>query len=106
MHRVPQTFCLALSFVVARRADAVPTTRECVASHTEGQILRHGGHLLEAAAQFDLCAVESCPAIVRSDCTEFRHEVETAQPTPASPSTKPRPFPYLPDYSPSIREST
>lgn len=81
MHRASKALFVALALVAARRAEAAPTTTECVAAHADGQVLRKSGRLAEAAAQYATCALEACPTIVRSDCTELRHEVDTAQPT-------------------------
>lgn len=50
-------------------------------ANAKAQDLRRDGKLSAAREQLRACAVPSCPAIVRDDCTKRLDELETAQPT-------------------------
>ncbi len=63
------------------RADPNLTKDQCVDSNGEGQELRREGQFSVARGKFLLCANQSCPAIVRDDCTKRLDELEKAQPT-------------------------
>jgi hypothetical protein len=53
----------------------------CVQAADAAQDQRSAGKLREARASFQACARETCPPLVRSDCTRWQAEVEAAMPT-------------------------
>ncbi|MGA3124510.1 MAG: hypothetical protein ABSF69_27445 [Polyangiaceae bacterium] len=63
------------------RADATLTKDQCIDANGEGQELRREGQFSAARGMLLLCANQSCPAIVRDDCTTRLDELEKAQPT-------------------------
>ena len=70
-------FVIALSPLA--RAD---TTKEaCIAADTHAQELRRAGKLREALSTLESCTNESCPAIVRADCSDRVTEIHRAMPT-------------------------
>jgi hypothetical protein len=54
---------------------------ECVLASTQGQELRQAGKLSAAKQAFDTCADASCPATVRTACTEWLEGVLNEVPT-------------------------
>jgi hypothetical protein len=60
---------------------APPTKEECVESHSRGQDLRERNQLADASRLFLLCAQQSCPAIVQSDCARLAEELGRAVPS-------------------------
>jgi hypothetical protein len=61
------------------RADI--TKAQCIEANTKGQDLRRDGSLAAARDVFRTCAVASCPALLRDDCTRRIDEIERVQPT-------------------------
>ncbi len=53
----------------------------CVAAADAAQQQRSAGKLRQARASLHICAREVCPAIVKSDCTQWLAEVEASVPT-------------------------
>jgi hypothetical protein len=53
----------------------------CVQAADAGQAHRSAGRLKEARASLHACARTTCPALVRSDCTQWLSEVEASMPT-------------------------
>ncbi len=64
----------------ARRAVADEKVT-CVAAADAGQQQRSAGKLRDARTSFQVCAREVCPAIVRTDCTQWLAEVVASVPT-------------------------
>jgi hypothetical protein len=62
-------------------ADDRPDKQACVAAYEEAQQLRKDGKLTSSRARLLVCAQDSCPAVVRKDCTVWLAEVEQATPT-------------------------
>ena len=62
-------------------ADDRPDKQACVAAYEEAQQLRKDGKLTSSRARLLVCAQDSCPAVVRRDCTVWLAEVEQATPT-------------------------
>jgi hypothetical protein len=54
---------------------------QCFDGASEGQTLRDQHKLIEARAQFTICARQVCPKQVRKDCTEWLEQVDRALPT-------------------------
>lgn len=71
---------LALSMSAPARAES-PPARECIDAHANGQVLRGQGHLLQAKSEFLSCAAETCPQMIREDCTKFGADVEASLPS-------------------------
>ena len=73
---------LGVALSEARGAHAAdPLASQCIASSEHGQELRSAEHLLDARAQFALCAAASCPGPIREDCVRRLEEVVEATPT-------------------------
>ena len=53
----------------------------CVASLDQGQSLQSARRLKDARASYMACASETCPAVVREDCSKLLLEVESALPS-------------------------
>ena len=64
--------------VVAR---AGPDVKACLAASEKGQQSRSGGKLREAHEHFLVCGSDSCPGLVRHDCTQWNAELAAAAPT-------------------------
>jgi hypothetical protein len=63
-------------------AEAAPVTAgQCVDAHEKTQNLRFKAELLEARASARLCASESCPGAISSECIAFVRELERDIPT-------------------------
>jgi hypothetical protein len=71
------TLLLVLGNQEARAQD----TEACVAASGTGQKLRQQGKLIEARAQFELCATASCPSLVARNCTQWITEVSGMLPS-------------------------
>src|SRR5580658_4532403 len=56
-------------------------TAACEAAVSKGQELRDAHKLVEAREQFRICAAPACPAVMRSDCTNWIDEADRAIPT-------------------------
>jgi hypothetical protein len=76
----PTLGALAL-LLAAPAASADPTKTECANANTDGQTLRMSERFAAARARLQVCQSASCPALVRSDCTQHFDELERAQPT-------------------------
>jgi hypothetical protein len=64
------------SVEVARADDAA-----CVAEHARGRDLRDQGKLRAARDAWRACSIETCPSIVRDDCTDRGREADASIPT-------------------------
>ena len=53
----------------------------CAASYESAQLLRHQQKLRKAREQLAVCAHNSCPSVVTSDCATWLKEVDGAIPT-------------------------
>jgi hypothetical protein len=71
---------LAMGCFATRRALA-DDKLICVRAADAAQEQRSAGRLREARASLHTCAREICPALVRSDCTQWLAEVEASMPT-------------------------
>lgn len=60
-------------------AQSRATADECIEAHVDGQRYIKEGKLRDAAAQFEQCAADHCPKVVRRDCgklvTETRAQI-------------------------------
>jgi hypothetical protein len=62
-------------------ARANPSKQQCVDDNAAAQELRRQGHFDAASERLERCAVQSCPAIVRDDCTRLLNDLKAAQPS-------------------------
>lgn len=66
---------------VAQAGDPDAQKKACIAASTDGQKLRDDRKLAAARDKFIGCAAQTCPELVRMDCSEWLAEVEHLQPT-------------------------
>lgn len=71
---------LAATCAVEGRAWAIDTA-QCLAASEKGQRARAAGKLREAKEAFQVCNQDTCPAIVRSDCSKWRDELQASAPS-------------------------
>jgi hypothetical protein len=60
---------------------AEPTTPECLGAHEDSLKLRNDRQLRAARAKLLLCSSASCPAEIRTECTERVSEIDASIPT-------------------------
>lgn len=80
---------LGLVFAAPSGAGAAPPAAKpsgasvdaCLKSAEQSQPLRAQGKLIEARTELIACSSASCPAAIRTDCTQWLAEVERALPT-------------------------
>lgn len=72
-------FAAVLLFVPAA-ASAEPKDA-CIAAYEQTQTLRKDGKLVSARAQAEICARESCPALLTKDCARWIHELDGSTPS-------------------------
>lgn len=63
------------------RAEAPDVVDACASASEKGQELRDQAKLVAARELFVACAAETCPAVVRKDCTTWLAEVDEALPS-------------------------
>ena len=75
--------CMALLLVTEVAAAQSPPidAAACADAFEQGQVDRNAGELLAARGHFRTCAQDSCPAVVREQCTKFHTDVEKAMPS-------------------------
>lgn len=54
---------------------------ECVRAYGDAQVLRRDGKLLESRKQLIICGSQSCPGVVRDDCSVWLQNVEDEIPS-------------------------
>lgn len=57
------------------------TKQACADAYDRSQVVRSAEHLVEARQLLRLCAQDSCPEVVKSDCAGWLAEVEAALPS-------------------------
>ena len=67
--------------IIPAPAHAAPSKQQCVDDNAAAQDLRRQGHFASAGEHLERCAIDSCPAIVRDDCTRLLNDLKTAQPS-------------------------
>lgn len=78
----PRSLALILALVVlALGRPSAADKKQCVSAYEEGQRARIGRDLVRAKAELARCALEECPDIVRTDCSEWLRELEREIPT-------------------------
>jgi hypothetical protein len=60
---------------------APPTKEECVETFSRAQDYREKGKVSDAKRLFFLCAQQSCPALIQSDCAKFGDELDRSVPS-------------------------
>jgi hypothetical protein len=72
-----------ISLILATRPalSAPPAADECIDAHEQSQVLRRGGHLLQARDGFKLCSQRECPEVVRTDCVRWFLDVSRELPS-------------------------
>ncbi len=70
---------VASSSSVARAAP--PTKEECVETYARAQDQRDRGQMSDARRLFLLCAQQSCPALIQSDCAKFGDDLGRTVPS-------------------------
>ena len=75
------SFVLSSAFCENVAHAETAAVQACIDAHATGQVARAHGNLLQARRDFNSCAVESCPQIIREDCAQFGAEVEAALPS-------------------------
>lgn len=76
--------CLAAVAVAASllsRPAAAETKAECISAYTSCQVLRQKSQLLAARKQLLLCLQDTCPELLRRDCSRWLSEVRQLIPT-------------------------
>ena len=73
---------LATSLCLTGAANGQSVSKEdCINAHVAAQQHKNDSQLLAAKKQLIICAHESCPAEIRSECGRLLEEVETGMPT-------------------------
>jgi hypothetical protein len=75
------TILVAIGATFSFPSFADVTKSQCVDSNSNGQSLRLDGKFDAARRELQLCTDPTCPAIVRTDCTQRVEELDRAQPT-------------------------
>jgi len=71
---------LLVAAAITTPASADDTT-SCLDAVGQGQKLRDGHKLVEARAQFRICAAASCPVVVQRDCLNWVNDADASIPT-------------------------
>lgn len=74
-------FAIVVGLVVSFAAEAMADVQACLSASEKGQRARAAGKLREARAQFTTCGSDSCPALVRRDCSQWNAELESILPS-------------------------
>lgn len=72
---------LAVVAVAAPASGAPPTKEECIETHSKAQDYRDRGQMSDAKRLFMLCAQQSCPALIQSDCAKFGEDLARSVPS-------------------------
>src|SRR5262245_49024443 len=82
MRRGASAFLVAAVLLgIGDRASAADEKLACVTAAETAQQQRSANKLRQARASLHICARDVCPAVVRSDCTQWLAEVEASVPT-------------------------
>jgi hypothetical protein len=82
-HRVARTVAkvfAALLLLVGREARA-DSKQACADAYVKAQHFRQDAKLRAAREQLLICAMDTCPAALQQDCTQWAGEVDAAMPT-------------------------
>lgn len=76
------TLAVAVSLAASAPAFAAPPDKTaCAASYEQAQRLRRGKKLVKAREALLVCVQDSCPEILRTDCTTWLSQVDASLPT-------------------------
>lgn len=75
-----RTLAVALTILSATSA-AWADDQSCISAYEQTQTLRKASKLRDARDEASKCAQESCPAVLRADCTKWLSELEASVPT-------------------------
>jgi hypothetical protein len=78
--QLPFVFGITLAGLFAS-IDASADVQACLSASERGQRARATGQLREAREQLAMCAVTSCPALVRRDCARWIAEIQESVPS-------------------------
>jgi hypothetical protein len=80
--RVVSLLAGAAALVLVTGVQAAPPTKEeCLEAHGKGQDLREQRQLARARVIFQVCAANTCPALVQADCARFSDELSKVVPS-------------------------
>src|SRR5258706_7731178 len=68
-------------FVASTASATDKTSLACIQASDEGQTARDSGNLLRARELFAECAAQTCPALIRRDCTSWLEQVQQQIPS-------------------------
>lgn len=77
MRRFALVLALGFFYAAPARADL----QACLDASEKGQQARKAGHLREAREKFLVCGAESCPALIKKDCSVWQSEIAGALPS-------------------------
>ncbi len=80
VHRWFGAVILMMACLNVSHAQAASKT-ECMAAHEKSQELRRAGSLRKAREQLVVCMRDSCPNLVRKDCTQWLPALDESMPT-------------------------
>jgi hypothetical protein len=72
---------VALALLLQTPSARADDPAACITAHANGQEEFQKGALTSARASFAICSAAACPDVIRSDCTVFAREVESALPS-------------------------
>jgi hypothetical protein len=72
---------LAVTVIATAGSARADDRTDCLRAASKGQTLRDEHQLIEARAQFRVCARQVCPAVVRRDCATWLDAAERSLPT-------------------------
>jgi hypothetical protein len=72
---------LGAALLSSATAALAATPEECIAASDRGQAKRDEGQLLSSRAEFVACAADSCPAMVKRECSRWLAEVDERIPS-------------------------
>src|SRR5262249_12630112 len=84
LHRAPSALAivaLGVALFAPARASADGATPDCPTASEQGQRLRDDGKYLRARDMFRQCSRDSCPGVVRKDCSKWLAQIEDSMPT-------------------------
>jgi hypothetical protein len=80
--RTRSCWWVAVSFaLLLLPTSAWADVQACVVAHSDGQLARDEGKLLQAVTLFRQCAATECPGPIQKDCSEFLSDAQTRLPS-------------------------
>jgi hypothetical protein len=81
MRRVSVLLAMATAISLQATSARADDKQQCLAASDQGQSLRDDGKYARAREAFATCSRETCPALVRRDCTKWLAELEQSWPS-------------------------